>query len=297
MTEFGAVESLGALASNGYIYDRRFKSWLEIPIMPDQVQTSVTDTDSADGSFNSMAFSVHGFYSGQTLLMAVLTTREDSTNPASPTIIDSAITWVSVADLLFDSTGTQRGRLTVFRAQANADGYFDPLTIDYGGVNQDTCNAHLIALMGEERSGTNGSAAVVQSATGTASGGADVSATLAAFGHANNATLAFVGATREAGSIAHNFDVAEWHDERYSSGSDTYFSRIISSWKFGNDTSPTKVMGSHDEAGMIALEIKRDTVDPEPNVGARARPAFVGKSDSTGTYQCNLHDVEYRFQT
>lgn len=205
---------------------------------------------------------------GQTMLLAVLTYREDATTPTTPTITASTVTWVQVAETAFDVTGNMRAKLTLFRAQANADGYYDTVTIDYGGVTQNGIVYLQYTLIGEDRGGTNGSAAVVQSATGTASGDADVSATLAAFGAAENITFAFVGLTDDAVDVSAIPNWSEWDDfYGYSTSGATYFTGLYSAFRLGNDTSPTVDVVVGDAAGMIAVELKADQANVEPLIG------------------------------
>lgn len=294
---FGVVESLDSITSSTSDERRIWRSWLTIPFIKDIVRPFYITVDSSQTNAATYDFNAIGFENNQTLLLAVLTYREDSTNAATPTITNSDITFTQVDSTAFDVSGTVRARLTVFRAQTDADNYLDTFTIDCGGATQSGAMYYLFALRGEDRGGTNGSAAIVQSATGTSSSNADVSATLSAFGASGNITMAFFAATRDGGTVVPT-DLAnftEWDDETWQGDFSSNGTLIGAAWKFANDTSPTIDMTTHDAAGIVALELKLDTAYEEYDVGEFAFPAIVGDVTGSGVYNVRCRNIEYRY--
>lgn len=123
-----------------------------------------------------------------TLILAwVASKRSDSTTPGAPSLSGNGMTWTQEATLAFDVGGTDRRRLTLFRAY-DASPSAGKVTIDnFGGTSetQDRCSWSI----GEfPTTGVSSAAAVVQSVAGAA-GTADASSytvTLAAFTNAAN---------------------------------------------------------------------------------------------------------------
>ena len=176
-----------------------------------------------------------------------------------------------------------RAKLTVFRAQANVDDYLDVCSIDYGGVTQNGIVYAQFILAGEDRGGTNGSAAVVQSATGTASGDADVSATLAAFGATENITLALIGMTDDGAGVDITLNTSEFDDlyAVYATGA-TYFAGLAWAIKFGNNTTPLADIQVADASGMVALELKANQTNVEPLIGTYGQMGIVAAPGTNG---------------
>jgi len=116
--------------------------------------------------------------------------------PNAPTITGNGLTWVQVATKV-SSTVTLR-RVTVFRAMGTAT--TGTIVIDFAGQTQIRAGWSLAEFTGTDTSGTNGSGAIVQSASAEqtdAASSTGVTVTLAAFSNVNNATY---GALRYGGS-------------------------------------------------------------------------------------------------
>lgn len=280
---YQAKQHLTSLPAS-YSRDMYRTGWLPlVPLSTIGVFPSVMYTDHNAANASSYNIETAAVENGQTMLLGVLTYREDGTTPTTPTITASTVTWVQVAETAFDVTGNMRAKLTVFRAQANADDYYDGCTVDYGGVTQNGMAYVQLVLVGEDRGGSNGSAAVVQSATGTASGDADVSATLSAFGASQNITIAFFGLTDDASSVAYTFSTSEF-DDMYGTDAQgaTYYAGLGWAHKFGNNTTPLVDVTTGDASGMIALEIKANTSNDEPLIGAYSSMGLVGSPATNG---------------
>lgn len=172
--------------------------------------------------------------------------------PAVPTVTGCSLTWVEVANCFFDQAGTQ-SRLTLFRALGTPS--TGTLTIDFSGVTQAGCEWSVAEFAGVDTGGTNGSAAIVQSAKTTEpAAGATTSIT---------ATL---GAGITAGNAA--YSAAAWEANEAGSAEGTWTllgqgthagpsAAILSQWiNSSSDTSGTISWTTSVLAGSIIVEIK-----------------------------------------
>lgn len=292
----GVVESFGSLPASFIQSGRRRHNWVTYnDFVPRVYPTNLTSmVQAADQS--SYTSEIIAQFNGQVLLLAVLTVREDGTTPTTPTITTSDFTWVQVAETAFDTTGNMRAKLTVFRTQCDTDNYYGSITIDYGGVTQGGVQAVLVGLHNENHGGTNGSAAVAQSATGTSASDADVSASLSAFANTDSILIGFVGMTRDADYPAINA-VTGWSDILFYDGLDTgaYFSMLAAAVLFDEDTTPSMDLLSHDAAGMVAIEIAAATLMTEPYIGDYGNPAICGYKAAAGEYTIIPSNLEIRY--
>lgn len=96
-------------------------------------------------------------------LLAIGARRGDSTNPATPAVTGNGLTWVEIANIQFDTSGSSRRTMFLFRAMG-ASPSSGAITIDWSGVTVNTTWI-LDEVTGMDTSGTNGSGAIVQSAT------------------------------------------------------------------------------------------------------------------------------------
>ena len=116
------------------------------------------------------------------LILVSVANRIGADTATLPTLSGNGLTYVQVATQL---TGTLR-RTTLFRAMG-ASPTAGAVTIDFGGVTQSHCVWSISEFADVDTSGTNGSGAVVQSNTSTATSVTKSTVTLSAFGTANNA--------------------------------------------------------------------------------------------------------------
>lgn len=110
----------------------------------------------------------------------------DSVTPSTVTAVTGCgLTWVEVANLLYDDVGVRRGRLQLFRAMSAAP-TAGVLSITFTGqISNEEFAAQWVEITGVSTGGTNGSGAIVQSVT--ASGTSTTpSATLAPLATAAN---------------------------------------------------------------------------------------------------------------
>lgn len=130
------------------------------------------------------------------LILATVAARTNlSTNTNTPTLTGAGLTWVIIADVLFDTTSASRKRVTVFRAMG-ASPTGGVLTIDYGGQTQTSIIWVVDEFSGMDTTGTNGSGAIAQVATNSDGSAlhSTITATLGAFTSTNNATYGAMAA-------------------------------------------------------------------------------------------------------
>lgn len=292
----GVTDPVGSFAASYVDTSIRVGDWLTYSDFAPRIWPTAVMLTQNEANQTSYDIEAYAQYQEQTILIAVLSLREDGTTPTTPTITNSTATWVQVAETAFDVTGNMRAKLTVFRTESPSDGYYDSMTVDYGGVTHAGCMVMQLFLHNEDRSGTNGSAAVAQSATGTSASDADVSASLSAFANANSITLAFVGMTREADYPAINA-LTGWSDY---AGSDmdagAYFASLHAVWLYDEDTTPSLDLLNHDAAGMVAIELADAAVMDEPFIGDIGYPYVLGDvDDGLAGYTVGVRDLEVRY--
>ena len=176
------------------------------------------------------------------LVLAFVYTLADTAQV--PTMSGNGLTW----DRIFGPFAyTESGTVSVFRAMGAAPSS-GAATISYS-VTSSSGRWVIIEFANVDTSGTNGSGAIVQTATNVNYGGSSVTATLAAFSSANNVTVggAFkdTAATAVAGS---GFSLL---------GSAIANARgVHAEWKSANDTSVDMSFTSTSNQYMWAAEIK-----------------------------------------
>lgn len=143
-------------------------------------------TDADATSFNTANISP-----GANMLILVEVHSKDDGAATTPTLSGCTMTWVQVATVNFNGGSSS---VTLFRSLSATPGSACALTIDFSGSTQQEISWIIHQWDGVDTSGTNGSGAIVQSATNSAETGMSLSVTLAAFGDAvNNAAVGFFG--------------------------------------------------------------------------------------------------------
>lgn len=128
--------------------------------------------------------------SADALILAWVGDTKVSTNLAAPTLSGNGLTWVQVATQTYDANGNNPfSRLTLFRAMG-ASPSAGAVTISTGAESMTGFTWSIVQVTGTDTSGTNGSGAVVQSATNfdSSSLATSLTVTLSAFSSASNAT-------------------------------------------------------------------------------------------------------------
>lgn len=150
--------------------------------------TNLTSGSDTDGNSTASTASVSPS-SNKLQLLSVSSRTGITADPNQPTATGNGLTWVVVNSIVYDTTSSSRRRITVLRAMG-ASPSSGAIAIDFGGQNQTAVDWVLDEYTGMDTSGTNGSGAIVQSATNKDESGTATSltVTLSAFGSTANAT-------------------------------------------------------------------------------------------------------------
>lgn len=217
-------------------------------IAPNRSSTDATSYTTASGTPGS----------NKLQLLAVGAINATAANIPTPSVTGAGLTWVLVNSVQYDTGGSNRGALFLFRA-LSASPSSGALTIDFVSQTQTNCEWSWVELDGVDTSGTNGSGAIVQSSTasGTAT---SLSVTLAAFGDAtNNAAYGcFHHQANETNTAGTGFSLS------FGGTNNTIFgaSRVASlgaEWKTGEDLGVDMSWTTSALAGGVAAEIKMAT--------------------------------------
>lgn len=216
-----------------------------------------------------------------TILCAVLQSVGDgATVPNTPTLSGCGLSWTEVASVLYDNSGTWRGRVTLFRA-SGASPTPGALTIDCGGQTQGACVWSIHEFPGTDTTTDDG---VVQfdTATDTAN---SLTVTLGAFDVSTNATYGAFGHTRPNVSVP-----GSGFTTLYDRGAQD-FNRLHTIFKNSADTS---VDSSH---GGSALEYGGIAVELAATQQTHVAPVYVPAihSDSYDDCATNLDDNAWGF--
>ena len=170
---------------------------------------------------------------------------------ASPTITGGGMTaWVEVATITFNTIGTPLKRMSIFRAMSAAPGS-GPITISFPTTES---NAAWIVSQwtGVDQTGTNGSGAIVQTATNGADAVSSIGATLAALGSANNVAYGVVGTNGSALGINPGSGFTEISEQKPAEGTSTILEALFAA----NQTAPSASWSGTFAAAILAVEIK-----------------------------------------
>lgn len=225
------------------------------------VSTNLTTGADIDGGSSSVTASISP--TANALLLLTIDQRTGITaDPNQPTVSGNGLTWVAVDTIVYDTTTSSRKRISVFRA-LGASPSAGAVTIDFGGQANTDAHWSIDQLTGVDTSGTNGSGAIVQvvtakDETGTAP---SLTVTLAAFGHAENATFgAFGVSTNTALAVGSGFTLGGTAQSFAGS------SAVLSEYKISNDTS-VDISMTGSIVGGVAIEVRATTTSRVPRMG------------------------------
>ena len=214
-------------------------------------QTTLT-TAANDDSTDATSYSTGSFTPSANKLVIMAVQSSKLTLPDIPTVTGNNLTWVSIATI----SVTDTIRLTLFRAMGSAPSA-GAATIDFAGNTQTSCAWSITEFTNTDQTGTNGSGAIVQSATNTATG-APISSpfivTLSAFANPLNAT--YVAAAGDIDTSGLNADTG-WTQIQNFGPAASPTRGGSSSWKNSSDTTAeVAVGGTVANVAGIAIEIK-----------------------------------------
>lgn len=160
----------------------------------------------------------------------------------NPTCTGANTTWTEVVAL--NSGGGER-QITIFRGLVGGSG---ALTFDFSAQTQLNCQWSIAELGNVDRTGTNGSNAIVQNATNTSASASNITTTLSSFTSTDNATY---------GAVFINSSSAITEGTGFSElGEATNETTIQSQWKNANDTSVDWSWSGSSVVVSVALELK-----------------------------------------
>jgi hypothetical protein len=218
------------------------------------------------------------------LYLATVSNKCTSGTPNVPTLTGGGgLTWVQVATALKTDT-----RVTLFRALKSTGLTSGTLTADFSSQTQD---AGVLVTVAEftnvDPGGTNGSAAVVQSATANGASTGTLTVTLSAFSAATNGAF---GAFTHTGSET-------TPESGYSELSDLAPTHNLSGgteWKIGSDTSVSATWTAETQETAIACEIAVSSSSVTPDyvfstvyAPFKATPRVVAIGDNAVLYIVN----------
>ena len=183
------------------------------------------------------------------VLLSVTARNGIPSEPATPTITGNGLTWVLVDSIYYVTSGASRRKQFVFRAMG-ASPSTGAITINFGETT--TILWSVDQATGADVSGTNGSGAIVQSATNKdEASSTSLTVTLSAFGNTGNATFGSFGASNQTLGISPGDGFSE-----LSENAGTFSTKQEVEWKATNDTSVDISYSSQTGVGGVAIEIK-----------------------------------------
>lgn len=214
--------------------------------------SNLTSGGDLDGGSSSSTASIAPT-ANRLILLTVSSRTGITANPNQPTVTGNGLTWVAINSIVYDTTSSSRRRVTLFRAMGAAPSA-GAVAIDFGGQAQTDVGWSVDqSSSGVDISGTNGSGAIVQSATNKdEAGGTSLTVTLAAFGNSGNATFgAFaIGDFGITPTVGSGFTMLGQSNIGSGNGVDCF-----TEYKSTNDTSVDMDFGVA-LSGGIAIEIK-----------------------------------------
>lgn len=189
------------------------------------------------------------------VIATVISRRGDSGEPTEPTASGNGLTWVSLGSAYTDTGGASRKKVTWFRAMGSSPSA-GAVTFSFSET-QTSFTWAIDEFTGVDTSGTNGSGAIVQSVINNqdSSTGAATSntATLAAFGSANNATYGSFAGDQSLTPVAVGSGFTQIADIEETVEGTTL---VYTEFKTTNDTTVDVTYSSGNSNAIIGIEVK-----------------------------------------
>ena len=208
------------------------------------------------------------------LLIIAVVVNTKGTTPDTPTLSGNGLTWVQVATVTFDSIAAPTARLTLFRAMGAAPSA-GALTADFAGATQTSGQIYVSEFSNINTGGTNGSAAVVQSATNRSdsiAAGAYLTVALGSFADPANATFAVYCMTPNTTMAAGQNFTQQWYNGVATPGINTMTENASGGGNLTTAFEQNADGSAHPMAG-IAIEIANV---PDPTAGGGAQLMLQG---------------------
>lgn len=219
------------------------------PVMAAVSCSILTQSASTTNATNYTSASVTPTADALVLLATVATRNSTVCSDNDVTgVTGNSLTWANIARQCFSSAGAPVQTVELWRTMG-ASPSTGTVNFDFSATTQLNASWVIAECTGTDTSGTNGSGAIVQSATNLVEPGTSLTVTLGAFGSANNATFGVFGnSTNQA--ITPGTGFTELAEQQNSEGQ-----TLQVQWRNDNDTSVDASWSSID-AGGIAIEIK-----------------------------------------
>jgi hypothetical protein len=186
-----------------------------------------------------------------TLITVAVVGHNSTSAPGSPTVSGGGMSaWTEVTSVSFDSLSDLHKRVTIFRALSTGPGS-GPITITFP-VNVSNCQWIVSQWSGVDLSGTNGSGAIVQSASNRADGVNSLSVGLAPLGSFTNVAYGVVGVNGNGLVVSPGAGFEEIAEQ--SSG-ESPRSVLEAEWVAGDNTVNATWSGLL-KAGILGVELK-----------------------------------------
>lgn len=178
----------------------------------------------------------------------------------APSVAGCNLTWVAIANVSYNQIVGPSKTITILRAMG-ASPTTGTLTITFGGVLQNGCLWSVAEFDGIDTSGTNGSGAIVQSATNRSDAAASLTATLAAFGAPYNVAYGAFGCISAPVLQAGTGYTAVNSNQAIA----TPTLNLFTEWRINNLLVNATVASGTPDMGAVAIEIKASTTFPVTN--------------------------------
>lgn len=213
---------------------------------PTSLTSDSSTTDAASYDTASITPSANAL-----VLVAVISSKANPPS-AAPTLSGNGLTFVEITTVTWSSIATPTRRVTLFRAMG-ASPSAGAITIDFGGTTQTNCLWSVVQYTTADTTGTNGSGAIVQSATNAANSANGLTVTLAAFGDTVNNWAYGCFSKNDIETIDPGAGFTEFHEAAVLSPAN----QLQAEWKLGEDTSVDVThTGTARNYGGIAVEVK-----------------------------------------
>lgn len=185
------------------------------------------------------------------ILISIAQRTNISVEPNQPTVSGNGLTWELVNTVMYDTTPTTLKRVSVYRAMSSSP-TTGKATVDCGEQQQTDIDISIAEFDGVDTSGSNGSGAIVQSVTNTATGTTSLTVPLSSFSSVNNATYAAFGLAAQRSTTP-----GDGFTALHNQYSPSYAIASSSIFRNDNDTSADITFsGTAAEVGGVAIEIK-----------------------------------------
>ena len=210
-------------------------------ITPTLLTSGFDETDSVTHSTASITLPAN-----QLVLLALHKSRAAAA-PQVATATTTGATWVSIVQQAYNTSGTPRSRLSLFRTMVTSD--VTGIITMANSSSHDMALWSVVAFSGVDTSGADGAGAIVQAVNGLLNSSLTWSNTLAAFGDATN-NAAYQTTSTDIVTTLTPDELTQLHDV------DSAVRSLWTGWVIGQTLTPSGTIGSSSDWAAIAVEIK-----------------------------------------